>query len=291
MLGAGNSAENNTPAIILQKKSFKTLLVMALLAIVISWSAQGSKVDFPMLLGAEGRNNMAKFAASLFPPETSISYLLSLVQPIFETIQMSIMGIVLGAALAIPFAFAATRTLSRSQIPDVGLVSRWLGGHIPYFIARNILNFLRTVPELVWALIFITAVGLGSFAGVLALAMHNAGLMGKIYAETMEGVQAGPVEAARVTGSNRLKIASFAVIPQALNGIVSYTLYLWECNIRTATILGFVGAGGIGQSIDIAMRLFRYNELLTLLAAVFLMVFLVDSMSAFIRRAFTLRAF
>lgn len=284
-----DSTATDIPAFNPKRISLRALLVMAIFAIIVSWSAHGSKIDFPMLFGNEGRTGIARFIAGLFPPETSASYLLSLIPPIIETIQISVMGIFLGAVLSIPFAFLATRTLSRSQVPGIGWVSRWLGGHIPYLIARNVLNFLRTVPELVWALIFITAVGLGSFAGVLALAVHNAGLMGKIYAETMEGVQPGPVEAARAMGGNRLKIVSFAILPQALNGIVSYTLYLWECNIRTATILGFVGAGGIGQSIDIAMRLFRYNELLTLLAAVFVMVFIVDNISALIRRSFTIK--
>ncbi|MBS3909858.1 MAG: phosphonate ABC transporter, permease protein PhnE [Actinobacteria bacterium] len=290
--GTGKGTDRNGALnVIVQKKSLKTLLVMAAFAFAVSWSAKGAKIDFAMLFGDAGRANMKKFVLSLFPPEISSNFLLSLVTPILETIQISIMGIVLGLVISIPFAFAATRTLSRAQVPGVGLLSRWVGGHLPYLVARNVLNFLRTIPELVWALIFITAVGLGSFAGVLALAVHNAGLMGKIYSETMEGVLVGPVEAARVMGGNRFKIAAFALVPQALNGIVSYTLYLWECNIRTATILGFVGAGGIGQSIDLAMRLFRYNELLTLMAAVFMMVFVVDSISALIRRSFTLKTF
>lgn len=265
----------------------RNITTLIIVLVVLYWSGKGAKVDFFELFGGQGRAGMGNFVKGLFPPDLSLRFLSSLLTPALETVQMAILGVVLGALIAMPLAFLATRTLSSSQTPGVGFLSRYLLGHSPYFAARNILNFMRSVPELVWALVFIAAIGLGPFAGVLALAVHGAGLLGKLYSEAMEGVNPYPVEAVRVMGGNRLQVASYAVLPQASSNLVSLTFYQWECNIRTATILGFVGAGGIGQRIDISMRLFQYNEVLTLIALVFLMVFIVDSLSGLFRKAIT----
>lgn len=258
---------------------------LLILLVILYWSGKGAKVNFVELFGPEGRSNMWRFVSGLFPPDLSLDFLVSLIVPALETIQMALLGVALAFVMALPLAFLATRTLSSGQTPGVGFLSKYLLGHLPYVVARNILNFMRTVPELIWALVFITAVGLGSFAGVLALAVHGTGLLGKLYSESMEAVNPYPVEAVRALGGNRFKVAAFAVLPQSFSSFVSLTLYQWECNIRTATILGFVGAGGIGSRIDIAMRLFQYNQVLTLIAAVFLMVFLVDNLSSLLRKA------
>ncbi|MCL5291494.1 MAG: phosphonate ABC transporter, permease protein PhnE [Actinobacteria bacterium] len=265
----------------------KRSLVVLVILIAFFWSAKGARVAPGELLSGASGANMTKFITGLFPPDLSPKFLSSLIRPTVETIQMSIVGVVLGAVAAFPLSFLATRTLSSSQTPGTSLSSRLLLGHLPYLAARNFLNFLRAVPELVWALVFISAVGLGPFAGVLALAVHSTGLLGKLYAEAMESINLEPVEAVRALGGNRVKATAYAVLPQAAPNFVSLTLYQWECNARTATILGFVGAGGIGQSIDIAMRLFQYNEVLTLIAVVFGVVFLVDNASALIRKTLT----
>ncbi|MHB0976490.1 MAG: phosphonate ABC transporter, permease protein PhnE [Candidatus Aquicultorales bacterium] len=262
-------------------------LVVLFIVLAFVWSAGGANLRPFELLGGEGRANMAKFVSGLFPPDLSSDFLLSLVKPTIETLQMSVAGVILGAAVAFPLSFFATRTLGSGQTPGTSRAVRWVLGHLPYLAARNFLNFLRAVPELVWALVFISAVGLGPFAGVLALAVHSAGLLGKLYAEAMESIDLEPVEAVRSLGGNRVKATAYAVVPQAAPHFVSLTLYQWECNARTATILGFVGAGGVGQSIDIAMRLFQYNQLLTLMAVIFGIVFLVDNVSAAIRKTLT----
>lgn len=153
-----------------------------------------------------------------------------------------------------------------------------------YALARGLLNLMRTIPDLVWALMFIAAVGLGPFAGVLALTVHSAGLLGKLYAETLESADTVAADSMRATGASGLATLLWATVPQAQGPLVSVTLYQWECNIRSAMILGFVGAGGLGQRIDIAMRLFRYGELLTLIAALFILVTAVDRLSAVVRR-------
>ena len=160
----------------------------------------------------------------------------------------------------------------------------------PYGAARGLLNIMRTIPDLVWALLFITAVGLGPFAGVLALTVHSAGLLGKLYAESMEAVDSAPVDTLAATGAGGAAVFLWAVLPQARAPVVSVTLYQWECNIRAAMVLGFVGAGGIGQRIDIAMRLFRYDEILTLLVLLLVLVTLVDRLSAILRKRLALAA-
>jgi len=152
------------------------------------------------------------------------------------------------------------------------------------FISRIVLNILRSVPELIWAIIFILVVGLGPFAGVLALALHTGGVLGKLYADVLENVDPGPVESIASTGAGRMKIFFYGILPQALPQCLSYTLYRWEMNIRGAAILGFVGAGGIGLLFYKSINLFHSDRVLTLIIIVFIMVNLVDNLSLFLRK-------
>lgn len=247
-------------------------LVVVLLVV---WSARGAHVDLAMLFGPEGRAGMARFIGGLFPPVFSLAYLADLVGPAIETVQMSLVGVAFGALIAAPLAYFATRSEAAGSSA---------GTRIAYHGSRGVLNVMRTVPDLVWALVFIAAVGLGPFAGALALTVHSAGLLGKLYAEAMESVDAAPVEAVAAMGVGRFKTMLWAVSPQAEPAFVSVTLYQWECNIRSAMVMGFVGAGGLGQRIDLAMRLFRYDEMITLLAVLLLLVAGVDRLSAWVRR-------
>ncbi|MGH7262412.1 MAG: PhnE/PtxC family ABC transporter permease, partial [Candidatus Rokuibacteriota bacterium] len=147
-----------------------------------------------------------------------------------------------------------------------------------------LLNILRTIPEIVWALIFVFAVGLGPFPGVLALAVHTGGVLGKLFGEVLEDVAPEPIETLQSAGAGRLAILFYGVLPQAAPQFISYALYRWEVNIRAAAILGFVGAGGLGQRIYVAISLFLENQLLTLILAIYVMVTLVDALSAYLRR-------
>jgi phosphonate transport system permease protein len=152
-----------------------------------------------------------------------------------------------------------------------------------YSIARGILSLFRSVPEFVWAFMFVRAVGLGPFPGVLAIGVAYGGMLGKVYSEIFEGVNYRPLEALQSTGANKLQIFSYGWLPQVFPNFVSYTLYRWECAVRASAILGLVGAGGLGQQIEISMRMFNFNEVLTLLIILFLMVAAVDYISAKIR--------
>jgi phosphonate transport system permease protein len=150
-----------------------------------------------------------------------------------------------------------------------------------------VLNGLRTIPEIVWALIFVFAVGLGPFPGVLALGFHTGGVLGKLFGEVLEDVPSRPLETLQAGGTPRTAILSYGILPQALPQSLAYALYRWEVNIRAAAVLGFVGAGGLGQRIHIAISLFLENQLLILLLAIYLMVTLVDALSAWLRRRVT----
>jgi phosphonate transport system permease protein len=160
---------------------------------------------------------------------------------------------------------------------------RWAWAWAVFGGCRGILNLGRAVPELVWALAFVVMVGLGPFAGVLALTAHSAGVLGKLYAELLESVDQRPVEAVRSTGASESQVTLLARIPMALPVLISYTLFRWECNLRSATVLGLVGAGGIGTELVLSFKLYQYHELLTLVAAILLMVAAIDVFGQIIR--------
>jgi phosphonate transport system permease protein len=254
-----------------------SLVVLAILGLT-GWSVSGTGFNIVELLANTGP--IERFVSEMFPPDLSSATLRATAEGILETFQMSFLGALLGAAAAFPLA-----ALAVGETPTVG-ASRGerLLRAVPYHLARLVLNVFRSVPDILWALVFVVALGLGPFPGTLALAVHSAGVLGKLYSETLEAVPARPVEALTATGANGLQAFLFGRLPQAMNSFTSLTLYQWECNIRSATILGFVGAGGIGQQILISMNLFDYPKVATLVGATIVVVLLVDRFSAAIRR-------
>lgn len=179
-----------------------------------------------------------------------------------ETILMGFVGTVLGGILALALCFPASRNLvDRSGI---------------YFAARRTLEFCRTVPELVFALIFVFAFGLGPFAGVLAIAVHTAGSLGKLFAEVNENVDPRPIEGVRAAGGNWLMIMRLGVVPQALPNYASYLLLRFEINVRGASALGLVGAGGIGEDLYVAIRQFEYTDISAIMLLLILTTSVID---------------
>lgn len=243
-----------------------------------------------LLLEPEGRRNIRTFVTGMFPPDLSWEFVSLLGRPIIETIQLSLMGTFMAIVIGLPLGLLATRSLTFTGIlneweivdsrPSVFLLRKGT-----YLLARAILSLFRTIPEFVWAFMFVRAVGLGPFPGVLAIGISYGGMLGKVYSEILEHVNPGPLEALQTTGASRVTILFYGLLPQALPNLVSYTLYRWECAIRASTILGFVGAGGIGQQLEISMRMFNFNQVLTLVAILFVMVAGVDTLSARIRHA------
>lgn len=187
-----------------------------------------------------------------------------------QTIQMALAGTVLALIFAFPLAFLASANMSPH--PSI------------YYGVRFAVNFVRTIPDLALGLIFVSAVGLGPFAGTLALAVHTMSVLAKLLSESIENIDEGVVEAIRATGANYLQILSFAVLPQMLPDLISFTLYRFETNIRAAAVLGLIGAGGIGQLLNTSFRTFQYQEASTIVLILIVLVMLVDWVSAKLRK-------
>ena len=258
--------------------SWKPALAVLIILGLTGWSVAGTEFDLIKLLTSTGP--IERFVSGMFPPDFSAVTLRTTATGIMETFQMSFLGALIGAIVASPLAAFAT-----GEAPTVG-ASRGerLFRVVPYHLSRFTLNVFRSVPDILWALVFVVALGLGPFPGTLALAVHSTGILGKLYSETLEAVPSRPVEALRATGASALQTFLFGRLPQAMSGFTSLTLYQWECNIRSATILGFVGAGGIGQQILVSMNLFDYPKVATLVGATIVVVLLVDRFSAAVRR-------
>ncbi|MDD5559291.1 phosphonate ABC transporter, permease protein PhnE [Candidatus Methylomirabilis sp.] len=280
----------STPAsLTLPARRFSNLQIACSVLFVLTFlgSYRLAQVKPLLLFESEGRRNIWKFVTGMFPPDLSWNFLSLLGRPILETFQISLMGTFIAVVISFPLGLLATSSLTFTGI----LNERELAGSPPrailrkgsYLLARAVLSLFRTIPEFVWAFMFVRAVGLGPFPGVLAIGIAYAGMLGKVYSEILEHVNPGPLEALQATGASRLTILLYGLLPQALPNLVSYTLYRWECAIRASAILGFVGAGGIGQQLEISMRMFQFNQVTTLIAILFVMVAGVDTLSARVR--------
>lgn len=238
----------------------------AVLAVVlVAWSMAGADFDFAKL--GEGAANMGEFLSRLFPP--TWDELPTILELLVETLQMAIVGTVLGALLSLVCAFGAASNIA----------PRWL-----YYPVRWAMNVIRSLPDLVFALMFVSAVGLGPFAGILAMTVGAIGSMGKIFAEAMESVDRGPITAMEAVGASRRQVVQYGVLPQAAPLLTSYTLLMFESNVRGATILGMVGAGGIGLELTTAMRMYDYGHLSAMVICIIVLVTIIDQVSAVVRR-------
>lgn len=235
---------------------------------VVVWAVQGTELSPRALAeGGAGARNLLRELAS---PDLSGEYLRVCLDAVAQTAQISIAGLLLAAVVGIPLAVLLARNV---EAPAV------VRGAVRMSAAT-----LRGVPDLLWALLFVAMLGPGPAAGVLAISIHGAGMLAKLGAEQLEAVKPAPVEALRLTGANRTSVALLAVVPEARANLASLLLYQWECNVRTSTVLGFVGAGGIGQELALSLRLFRYDELSTLVMSVLALILVVDLLSRFVRR-------
>jgi phosphonate transport system permease protein len=244
------------------------LLGIPIAILVLLWSFQGAEFNVGKL--AEGAVNMSEFMSRLFPPD--FSDFGTIVALLIETLQMAIVGTVLGAVLSLVVAFGASSNLAPT----------WL-----YYCSRWVMNIIRAVPDLVFALMFVSAVGLGPFAGILAMTLGSIGSIGKVFAEAMESVDPGPLTAMEAVGASKRQVIQYGVLPQAAPLLVSYTLLLFEGNVRGATILGLVGAGGIGLELTTAMRMYDYGHLSAIIICIIVLVTAIDQGSALIRKRIT----
>lgn len=205
-------------------------------------------------------------------PELSETFWL-VVQRMGETIAQALMATTLGILLAVPVSFFGARNI---------MAVNPLGTTI-YYLTRTLLNILRSIEPLIMAIVFVVWVGLGPFAGVLALVVHSIAALGKLYSESIESIDPGPIEAITATGANRAQVVVYAVLPQVLPPFVAFSVYRWDINVRMSTILGFVGGGGIGFLLQQWIRLSEYNEAATAIWAIAIVVTVLDYASAQVR--------
>lgn len=257
-------------------------LLLTVLALALLWPGlRLSELNPGVLLQAENRQQMGGFVSAFWPPAHDADFLSLLFEATLQTLAVATAGMALALLLAVPTSLLASRALSlraASRGGRPGLWSRML--RMP---VRGLLVFLRSVPEIVWALLFVRAVGLGPTAGVLAIAITYAGMLGKVYAEIFESVDQRPAHALLQAGSGRLMAFFYGILPGAAAEVVSYTVYRWECAVRASVVMGFVGAGGLGQQIDLSMRMFAGAEVASMLLAFLVLVMLADLLSRFLR--------
>jgi len=248
----------------LVRHAVKFALVL-LAVLILYWSGKG--VDLSTSRFISGIPAILNYLSRMLPPDWS--YLTTIWMPTVETIEIAIWGTLLSVFLAVPLGFMAALNIAPHRIV--------------FEFSRFALNALRGVSELVFALVFVSAVGLGPFPGVLALALHNAGMLGKFFAEAIEAVDPGPVEALKATGATWSQGIVYAIIPQIIPHYVTYTLYRFEVSIRSATVLGLVGAGGIGFHLISSIRLFDYQTTSIILITIVLLTAITDFVGTKIR--------
>jgi phosphonate transport system permease protein len=266
------------------KSRFPWLLAAVFLASVV-FSLRAAQVDPRLLVEGATLGNVARFVRGMFPPQLARDFLVLMVRPAIETVQISVMGTAIAVLIGFPLGLLATSSLTWTGIlhERTSRAGRWALGFVLYAAARAVLSVFRSIPEYVWAFMFVRAVGLGPFPGVLAIGVAYGGMLGKVYSEILENVNPRPLETLHAAGASKLGVVFYGLVPQALPNVIAYTLYRWECAIRASAILGFVGAGGLGQQIELSMRMFQFDEVLTLLGILFVLVAGVDLISAKIR--------
>ena len=232
--------------------------------VVLGWAAWDTGAD-PVRF-ARGLPWMLDLVRRMMPPDLAV--LPAALAGALKTIEIALIGTAVAAVLALPLGFVSARNVAAPRV---------------FYPARAVLNFFRSVDTLVYALIFVAAVGLGPFPGVLAVVAYTTTSLAKLYSEAIEGIDPGPVDAITATGATRLQILRFGVLPQVLPLFLSYVLYRLATNIRAATVLGFVGAGGIGFYLQTYLRMIDYPAASTVLLVTVAMVMVVDTVSSRVR--------
>ena len=240
----------------------RATVVIAL--VVLAWTVWDTGAD-PVRLG-RGIPWIADFLRRMLPPDLRV--LPAALRGALKTVEIALLGTAVAAVLALPLGFLSARNVAAPAV---------------FHPARVVLNFFRSVDTLVYALVFVAAVGLGPFPGVLAVVAYTTTSLAKLYSEAIEGIDRGPVDAITATGATRLQILRFGVLPQVLPLFLSYVLYRLETNIRAATVLGFVGAGGIGFYLRTYLRMIDYPAACTVLLVTVVMVMVVDAISSRLR--------
>ena len=252
------------------------------LALVLLWPlCVATEFRLWVLWEPENRKVTANFLSSFWPLVHNAEFMHIVARETWRTVAMATAGVTLALLLAVPLSLLATRLLSLSALS--GRMDRWPA--LLRWCVRAALIVLRSIPELIWALVFVRVVGLGPTAGVLAIALTYGGMLGKVYAEILESGESHATQSLMRNGVGRLQAFFYALLPSHAAELASYTVYRWECAIRSSVVLGFVGAGGLGQQLDNSMKMFNGGEVATLLLVFIALVALADRVSAWLRKA------
>ncbi|WP_216838334.1 phosphonate ABC transporter, permease protein PhnE [Vibrio atypicus] len=246
---------------------WKRFAIILVVAFVLAWSWQGAEMNPGQLIKDSG--NMVELGADFFPPD--FTHWKLYVEETLITIQIALWGTILAVALSIPFGLMCSENIA----------PWWI-----YQPMRRLMDSARAINEMVFAMLFVVAVGLGPFAGVLALFVHTTGVLAKLFSEAVEAIDIGPVEGVRATGANKVEEILYGVLPQVLPLWISFTLYRLESNVRSATVVGMVGAGGIGVLLWEAIRGFQFQQTACIMLIVIVTVSLIDFASQHIRKVF-----
>jgi phosphonate transport system permease protein len=254
------------------------------LGALVVWAGWISKVDLRLLWSAQTWRAIADLVVRLFPPDLSTDFLKVAFQATLTTAATALVATALASVVALPLGVLASGRLWRTGITSAA-GKGWSGQAMTSlsWVVLHGMGVARSIPDLVWALLFVAGVGLGPLAGTLALAVSYTALLGRVYADIFDEVDTRPLEALQGLGATRLQVLLFGILPQSRALLTSYTLYSFECAVRSAAVLGFVGAGGLGYEISLSMRLFEFPQVLTLLACFVLLLLLVDLLSRTLR--------
>jgi len=271
-------------------KLYKIILISAfLLVFIASWN--GTEMSFIVLFN--GWHHMIDYLSGIpniensafFPPTTNVSNIEKYLYSMLETIMMAIVALVISVLLAFPMSLLGSRNIVELLFPGNKTINIIIKKVI-YGITTLFANIFRSVNEIIWALIFVSAVGLGPMAGILALAIHTSGVLAKLLSEGIESIDPGPVNALNSSGAGFIKILFYAIMPQTMPHFISMILYRFESDVRAASVLGFVGAGGIGFYLFDAIRSFQNGNVTMIIIIIVITVWILDKMSALIRKRF-----
>ena len=261
-----NNKDKDLEAYLKPQWSWKTLITIGLFIFVLIFVVKDLEIDFIKLM-TDSSKYFGDILSRMLPPD--FSNFQELVYAMFETIEIAFLGTFIAIVLSIPLGLFSARNLAPN--------------YFVYILSKTIIIFFRAIPEFIMAMILVIAIGFGAMPGVLALGLHTMGFLAKFYAEDIEHINKGPVEALRSSGASKRQIIAFAVIPQIIPSFVANNLYILDRNIRMATMLGIVGAGGIGYELQSAFRMFEYPKVSAIIIIIFITIFIIDNLSSYIR--------
>ena len=261
-----NNKDKDLEAYLKPQWSWKTLITIGLFIFVLIFVVKDLEIDFIKLM-TDSSKYFGDILSRMLPPD--FNNFQELIYAMFETIEIAFLGTFIAIVLSIPLGLFSARNLAPN--------------YFVYILSKTIIIFFRAIPEFIMAMILVIAIGFGAMPGVLALGLHTMGFLAKFYAEDIEHINEGPLDALKSSGATKSQIISFGVIPQILPSFVANNLYILDRNVRMATMLGIVGAGGIGYELQSSFRMFEYERVSAIIILIFVTIFIIDHLSAFIR--------